>query len=268
MSLIVAITVIPSLYHLIYHKGPLLRYKKDKSGSKVCVGSFEDGEPRGERKPLYDESVAVAVEKTAGAKTVESANIAAVEQAEEKSKKRSKKKKEKKPRVDKTERKRSILFRMENGYGYLLSKVLTKRVWVCVVALIVFAGSVGLVFTTGMDFIPSVDKGIIEVNLRFDGSATLDEVNDATIQAVSVIREKYGENINYSYYTVGKQGMLPMNITGVARFHIDTKQLKTSETVNDVRELLENSKINANISVSEIDGVVAVYYTNLTLPTT
>lgn len=259
MSLIVAVTVIPSLYHLIYHKGPRPRYKKDKDGNKVLVGSFEEGEPRGERKPLYDESATVAVEQTSHS-VIETANVTAEEQAKVKPSKRRQKNKNKKPRVDKAERKRSVLFRMESGYGYILSKVLTQRVWVCVVALVLFAGSVGLVFTTGMDFIPSVDKGIIEINLRFDGSATLEDVNDATIQAASMVCEKYGEDIDYSYYTVGKQGMIPMNITGVARFHIDTKRLNTSETVNEVRELLEpltKSRIAKSISVSEIDGVVA-----------
>ena len=76
-----------------------------------------------------------------------------------------------------------------------------------------FAGSVGLVFTTGTDFIPSVDKGIIEINLRFDGAATLEDVNGVTKQAVDLVRSEYGEKIDYTSYTVGKQGMLPMNIT-------------------------------------------------------
>ncbi len=88
-----------------------------------------------------------------------------------------------KPSVDKAARKRNVLYRMENGYGKLLSLALAKRVWVCVIALVVFAGSVGLVFTTGTDFIPSVDKGIIEINLRFDGAATLEDVNGVTKQA-------------------------------------------------------------------------------------
>lgn len=257
MSLLVAVTVIPSLYHLIYNRSPRPRYKKDKDGNKVLVGTFEDGEPRGERKPLYDETSAIG--KAKETETAESTQKTAVvtdsadgEKTEKKNKKRTKK------QGSRAERKRNILFRMENGYGYILSKVLTKRIVVCVVALVLFAGSVGLVFTTGVDFIPSVDKGVIEVNLAFDGAATLEQVNDSTRKAVKAIRDKYGDNINYASYTVGKQGMLPMNITGVVRIHIDNSKLKTSDTVNAIRDLLQESDIDAkNIRVAEIDGVVA-----------
>lgn len=260
MSLIVAVTVIPSLYHLVYHKGPRPRYRKNKNGDKEIVGTFEDGEPRGERKPLYDENAPVVSNiATDAVPDVTDQAVTVNCEAKEGKPQKERKKKQRKPRsADKAERKRGVLTRMENGYGTVLSKVLTKRVWVCVVALVLFAGSVGLVFTTGVDFLPSVDKGILEINLRFDGSATLDEVNEATKQAVSAVRSEYGDKILYTSYTVGKQGMLPMNITGVARVHIDTKRLKTSQTVNDVRKLLANSGIKAkNIAVSEIDGVVA-----------
>lgn len=259
MSLIVAVTVIPSLYHLIYNRSPRPRYKKDKDGNKVLVGTFEDGEPRGEVKPLYDETAPIVTDtqKTAN-QPVKQVNTVTDSLTDDSRKKSKGNKKKDKKRGNRAERKRSVLYRMENGYGYVLSKVLTKRVWVCVVALVLFAASVGLVFTTGMDFIPSVDKGIIEVNLSFDGSATLEQVNAATQQTVKVIREKYGDNIEKASYTVGKQGMLPMNITGVARIHIDNKKLNTSQTVEDIRQLLNRSNIEAkNIRVSEIDGVVA-----------
>ncbi len=256
MSLVVAVTVIPSLYHLVYNRSPRPRYRKDKNGNKVLVGTFEDCEPRGTIEPLYNEASAVAEKSVANTDDVSAAVVTA--EITDGKRKKERNKKQRKPRsADKAERKRSVLTRMENGYGNLLGKVLTKRVWVCVIALVLFAGSVGLVFTTGMDFIPSVDKGILEINLRFDGSATLDEVNEATKQAVSAVRAEYGDKILYTSYTVGKQGMLPMNITGVARVHIDTKRLKTNQTVNEVRGLLADLNLAKNVSVSEIDGVVA-----------
>lgn len=256
MSLLVAVTVIPCLYHLIYARSPRPRYKKDKDGNKVLIGSYEDGEPRRESNALYDE-------KNVADNTVLSENVETAEVFDECGENvveggKKKNKKEKSRKVNAAERKRSLLYRMENGYGKVLSKVLKSRVLVCVIALVLFAGSVGLVFTTGMDFLPSVDKGVVEVNLRFDGSATLDEVNGETIKTLNAIRGKYGDKILYSSYTVGKQGMLPMNITGVARIQLDTKLLDTTETVNEIREILKTSDIKAkNVSVSEIDGVVA-----------
>lgn len=257
MSLIVAVTVIPSLYHLIYNRSPRPRYKKDKDGNKVFVGTFEQNEPRGKAEPLYDENAAVAVKETTDVPEPTVAETAVTDGENDGKGKRKKNGKNKKS-VDRATRKRSVLTRMENGYGALLSKVLNRRVLVCVVALAVFGASVGLVFTTGVDFLPSVDKGVIEVNLRFNGAATLDEARDATKQATDAIREEYGEDIQFASYTVGKQGMLPMTITGVVRVQTYVDKLDTTETVNDIRKLLQEKQINAaNITVSEIDGVVA-----------
>ena len=258
MSLIVAVTVIPSLYHLIYNRSPRPRYKKDKDGNKVFVGTFEENEPRRKSEPLYDENAAVAVKDEIADVPEPTVAEAAVTDGENgKRGKRKKDKKSKKP-TDRAARKRSVLTRMENGYGSLLSKVLTRRVLVCAVALVVFGASVGLVFTTGVDFLPSVDKGVIEVNLRFNGAATLDEARDATKQATDAIREEYGNGIQFASYTVGKQGMLPMTVTGVVRVQTYVDKLDTTETVNDIRKLLQDKQINAaNITVSEIDGVVA-----------
>lgn len=256
MSLIVAITVIPSLYHLIYGRSPRPRYKKDKDGNKVLVGTFEDGEPRGASKALFDES-AVAAQAKQPEPTAETAEEPASDKLSQKDKRRARREKLQRAYEQRGERKRGVLYKMENGYGNLLSKVLTKRVLVCVLALAIFGASVGLVFTTGVDFMPSVDKGVIEVNLRFGGEATLEEVDESAKQAVSLITDQFGEDILYTAYTVGKQGMLPMNITGVIRMQVDTKKLNTDETVNNIRNLLNGKNIAKNVSVSAIDGVVA-----------
>lgn len=259
MSLIVAVTVIPSLYHLIYSRSPRPRYKKDKNGNKVFVGTFEDNEPRGKAEPLFDETVDVKTKPTdAEVSEVKAAETVDGENKTDKKPKRGKRNKKLKNNVDRATRKRSVLNRMGNGYGKILSKFLTKRVLVCAVALAVFGASVGLVFTTGVDFLPSVDKGVIEVNLRFNGAATLDEANEATIAAADAIRDEYGDNIRFTSYTVGKQGMLPMTITGVVRIQTYVDKLDTTATVNDIRQLLKSKNINAsNVTVSEIDGVVA-----------
>ncbi len=62
MSLFVALTVIPALYHLIYSRSPRPRYKKDKQGRKILVGTFEENEPRSSSKALYDETTAIVNE--------------------------------------------------------------------------------------------------------------------------------------------------------------------------------------------------------------
>lgn len=267
MSLIVAVTVIPSLYHLIYSRSPRPRYKKDKDGNKVLAGTFEDGEPRGKSKALFDADISVTSTSAAADNAEQTAEQSACDErpteeqpsSSEKKDRKRKEKKSKKQRQNISERKRGLLYKMENGYGELLSKVLKSRVIVCVVALVVFAASVGLVFTTGMDFIPSVDKGVIEVNMRFDGSATLEDADADTKTAMDAIRGEYGDGILYSAYTVGKQGMLPMNNSGVIRIHVDTAKLNTAQTADGMRTLLSKTGLAhaKGVSVTEIDGVVA-----------
>ncbi len=208
MSLLVAVTVIPSLYHLIYKK-PRARRKKG--------GTYEDLEPRNKK-------------------------IATVSEKSGKKHKKSNKK----------------IHALENGYGKVLSKVLGKRVWVCVIALVVFDASVGLVFTTGMDFLPSVDKGLVEINMNFRNGVTLDETQQAGVKAAQIISEKYGDSLQYVSLTIGKQGMLATNISNVLRVQLDTSKLNTEETVQELRALLADADLNTNsLSVKAMDGVVA-----------
>ncbi len=228
MSLIVAITVIPSLYHLIYRKGPRKRFRKNADGTYTQLSSYEDNEPR-ER----------------------------INNRNDKSTERRRRFKEKADRLRARLHSGATISKMESGYGKILSKVLTKRVLVCVLALVLFGSSVALVFTTGTEFLPSVDKGVIEVDIDFDTAADIEVANAASKQAADVIREHYGNKLEYVSLTVGKQGLLAMSNSGVIRIQT-TKQLKTSETVQEIRDLLAEQNIQAkSVTVREMDGVVA-----------
>ena len=208
MSLLVAITVIPSLYHLIYRK-PRLNY--------------ENMEPRSNDKKEAKKQV----------------------------------RKEKREKI-KQKLERVSISRMENGYGKILSKVLKRRVLVCVVALVLFAGSVGLLFTTGTEFMPSVDKGLIEVDVDFHATTSLEEATEQSKQIVELIQSKYGDSLSYVALTVGEQGLLATHNTGVLRIQTVSGKLNTSKTVAEIRELLKEQNLNAqSVTVREIDGVVA-----------
>ena len=211
-SLFVAITVIPSLYHLIYRK-PRLNY--------------ESMEPR---------------EKAA-------------EQQQQ-----SNKKQDKPSKTSKLKQKlgKVSISRLEKGYGAILSKVLTKRGWVCLTALVLFAASVGLVFTTGMEFMPSVDKGVIEVNVDFSPTTTLSEATAQSQRVAELIRGKYGDKLSYVALTVGEQGILATHNTGILRIQTESGKLNTSKTVAEIRAMLKEASLDAqNVTVREIDGIVA-----------
>ncbi|MCH5152627.1 MAG: efflux RND transporter permease subunit [Clostridiales bacterium] len=213
MSLLVAVTVIPSLYHLIY-KNPLRKRH-----------AFEANEPRSNNTDKKAQRIA----------------------------KRQARNKRIKSRLH-----RISINRMENAYGNILTKVLTKRVIVCVVALVLFGASIALVFTTGTEFMPGVDKGIIEINVEFDTSVTLEQAQDTSKHIADTVSAHYGNKLEYLAMTVGKQGILATANSGVIRIQIDTAQLKTSETVQEIRQLIKQEGVSAkSVTVREMDGVIA-----------
>lgn len=225
MSLVVAVTVIPSLYNLIYRKSSHPRYKKDRDGNKVQIGTYESQEPR--------------------AKTV----------ADNKA---TKSHKTNNQRAKKVKLQHVSISKLENGYGKILAKVLTKRVFVCVVALVVFAVSVGLVFTTGTEFMPSVDKGVIEIDIDYDASTSLDDATRSGVEVAQLVSDHFGDKLQYVALTVGTQGILATSNSSVIRIQTDVSKLNTSETVQEIRELIADYGVSAkSVTVREMDGVIA-----------
>ncbi len=216
MSLAVALTVIPTLYHLIYKNPKKQRVRKNKDGTVTVLPSRESKEPR-----------AAAADKT--------------------------------PKKDKKRKKRApgaIVAKGENAYGTILKKALSHRGWVCVTALVLFTSSVLLVFTTGTDFLPSVDKGLIEVNISYDSSATLEKAKQLALTAADRIKNIEGEEIEYVSVTVGKQGLLATEITGKLRVQLGQANKDTGNAAQKIRSALEGMEVKS-VSVTEMDGVVA-----------
>ena len=228
MSLIVAVTVIPSLYHLIYRKAPRKRYEKNPDGTFTLVDDVQGS---------------------------------AREDIDNDNNKITERRKRFKQKLDnfRSRFNRASISRLENGYGKVLSRILTKRILVCVVALVLFAASVALVFTTGTEFLPEVDKGVIEVNVEFDSAASLDEAEATGKNIADLIRERYGDKLQYVSLTVGKQGLLATSNSGVIRIQTDMSKLKTKETVQEIRELIASADgiVAKSVTVREMDGVVA-----------
>ncbi len=237
MSLIVAVTVIPSLYHLIYRKARGKRYVK---------------QPNGEFSLEEQDSSSAASENEANENAAANAQEDSAADSSDKTARRQRKRK--------SPRRAKLTFqRFEDGYGKVLSKVLTKRVWVCVTALVLFGASVALVFTTGTEFLPSVDKGVIEVDVDFDTSIDLQTAKQTGEIIAQTVRDHYGDKLQYVSVTVGKQGLLATGNSGVIRIQTDVGKLRTSQTVQEIRELVAqiDGLAAKNVTVREMDGVVA-----------
>ena len=275
MSLFVAITVIPSLYHLIYKNSNRPRYKK-VNGERVLVGSFETQEPRAAERALLDGTPAIVVQdseiqsidQNSGVTQVEAIADGSLSEEDNSSTDDNAtadgEAKAEAPTLTKRQKFKRWwnnpqgVHKMEGVYGSALSKLLKNRVVVCLVAFAVFGASTALVFTTGTEFLPAVDKGLIEINMSFDGSSTLDDCKEVGQIAATLISQKYGDKLQYVSLTVGKQGILETNNTNVLRVQLNTGKLNTEKTTQEIRELLQNAKLNAqNVSVSAVDGVVA-----------
>ena len=143
----------------------------------------------------------------------------------------------------------------ELKYQNFLKKILGKRTLICVIAIVVFGLSTVLVFTSDIEFLPSIDKGIVEVTLAYDNDKTLDEVrttSDIAIEKLASI-----DNLEYLASTVGETSITDTSITTKIRLQMDYKKIKTKDCLEDIRKKLNEVNGIKNIKIVEIDGVVA-----------
>ena len=213
-SLIVALTVIPTLYCAVYSDKVMLAGKALESRVKQIK------------------------DKVGGTKKTD---LTAAANAE-------------KPAVSRREKRFRPLASLMRAYDSFLRAALKKRWLVLLIALVIFAGSVGLVFVTGTEFMPSVDQRTIEVSIYFDASDNLAYCEEKTRLVYDDIYEKVPD-IKYISSTVGTIGLLSTAPSGVIRLLLEDGGEKTKKTLANVREIAENYGLN--VSVTEVDGVLA-----------
>ncbi len=244
-SLLVAVTVIPTLYSLFSGGARML-----KGGNLTPVGG-EDGDKSEEsEKKMCGETAATATDATADTAVC----VATVFDTDGQ-------------KSTKTDVKRGRFFKpvvmnaVSSFYEKILPSVISKKIIVVIAALAVFAASIGLLFTTGTEFLPSVDKGLVEISLGYYGGANLTEAETDATALANVIEDVEGvKNISVS---VGVQGLLAFNNTGSISVKLDGKR-KTEEVTEEIRTVTEKVradgllKYTATAAVSEIDGVVEV----------
>jgi HAE1 family hydrophobic/amphiphilic exporter-1 len=149
----------------------------------------------------------------------------------------------------------TIMNGISSLYRKVLPKVLSKKVVTVCAAIVIFAGSVFMVTLTGTEFLPSIDKGQIEVNMTYGANAQIDEVETDVKKFAEAITEKI-DNIDYLSVSVGKNGLLALTDTGIITVQLTTSK-HTDDVVQEIRQLAKDSDITGTVTVSEVDGVVA-----------
>lgn len=233
-SLIVAVSVIPALYSLFGGGKRLLKGGKLK---KSLAGT--------EQKITAEISVDPDI---CADETQKDGEIVTENTAE----------KPKKPFKEKLAvlKQSKIMDAIASFYGKRLPKVLNKKLITVLSAVVIFGASIGLLFLTGTEFLPSIDKGQIEVNMTYGSNAELEEIqNDVYAFAEAIQREI--PNVDYVSVSVGKQGLLALTDTGLIKVQLSTNR-GTDKTVAQIRALCEGEfKPAGTVTVKEIDGVVA-----------
>ncbi|MDE6867849.1 MAG: efflux RND transporter permease subunit [Clostridia bacterium] len=211
-SLLVAVTVIPTLYTLFCGGRRIL--KENAPRRKMPVPVEEQAAPvqaETEKKKSFREKIAVL----------------------------------KKP---------VVMDGCTRAYSKVLPKVLSQKLVTILVAAVVFGASIGLLFLTGTEFLPSIDKGQIEVSMTYSG-ASLEEVQDDVLEFSKRISEEV-DGIDYLSASIGKNGLLALSDSGIITVQMKSNK-NTAQVVNRIRALAEEYKPTGSVTVKEIDGVVA-----------
>lgn len=228
-SLIVAVTVIPALYALFGKRQGML-----KGGN---LAPSLDGLPPAEEGVAKSEIAPPAPE----------------EERDEPIGKEGKTPLRERLRVLKEPR---LMNGVTAGYAKILPAVLNKKLVTILTAVVVFAASVGLLFLTGMEFLPSIDKGQIEINMSYGSTSEIGAVEQDVFAFAERVRDNV-QDIEYISVSVGKNGLLALTDTGIITVQLTTNR-GTSKVVEQIRSLAQGeNKPAGNVTVKEVDGVVA-----------
>lgn len=263
LSFIVAVTVIPALYAMTSRFDGLLkggRFKKSATAkAAVSSSAAEDAVKEEAVKEDYKNITFETSGETDGNAAEAGGENMPPESGERGAGKEKKAKKSFGERMKRLAEPR-IMTAVTSFYGRILPAVLKRKIIPILSAVIIFGASIGLLFLTGTEFLPSIDKGQIEVNMTYDSGVALDEIEQDVWKFAGKIREKYADNLEYVSVSVGRNGLLALTDTGIITVQLKTNR-GTENTVNEIRSMAENDadgiEGRSGISVKQIDGVVA-----------
>ena len=236
LSLIIAVTVIPALYAMFANGKRML-----KGGSLSPELSGENRETT-EPTPIPEAEATPETMQTAAAPETP-------DSGESKKTFRERLKTLKEPR---------LMTAITNFYAKILPRVLNRKIVPILSAVIIFGASIGMLFLTGTEFLPSIDKGQIEVNMTYGSTANLEEIQRDVSAFASRIEENV-DDIEYVSVRVGKNGLLALTDTGIVTVQLTTNR-GTDAVVDRIRKLNETDSgkhPDRSVTVRQIDGVVA-----------
>ncbi len=241
-SLIVAVTVIPALYAMLCGKKRMLRGGRlSKSLPEATISAY----------PEVKAEIQPAAENADGALPADVTAEGKEQPVLQNTGKKSRLAALKEPR---------LMNGVINFYGKILPKVLNHKAVTILAAVIIFGASVGMLFLTGTEFLPSIDKGQIEVTSTYEAGTELGVIKEDVSLFAEKIESEFKDNLEYISVSVGKHGLLALTDTGIITVQLKTNR-GTDDYVRRIRELSENdgnaAPERSGLSVKQIDGVVA-----------
>ena len=233
-SLLVAVTVIPMLYALLSPDRRLLT-----GGALAAKAALSDEAARQdvhENALLSDGGTAAAV---ADARTDGTPAESAAP-----------KKKAKRPH-------NRIMTATADFYGRVIHAALRHKAVIVLVMAALFSASVALALTAGTEFLPSVNRGQIQVDLTYAAGTDL----SAAQADAELLADRIGEldGINGVSVSVGVQGLLAFDNTGVISITTDGDATELTQTVRGTVRAVRDEGLmphTSSASVGEIDGIV------------
>ncbi len=237
-SLIVAVTVIPTLYALfeggkrMLKGGNLTQGVNAESGEQLTVDGILNGAQTADAQPDVQSAQpqADAAQESANPKAAKKSRLSFWKNS-------------------------AVMDRITAFYYRLLPKVISHKLVTILVALVIFGSSIGLLFLTGMEFLPSIDKGTVEVTMSYGSGKDLQTVQQDVLGFADVIKDNI-ENIDYISVSVGKNGLLALTDSGVITVQLTTNR-NTDKVVEKIGDLAASHSTVGTVTVRQIDGVVA-----------
>ena len=218
-SLIVALSVIPSMYAKF---GGRLRKKKQKEESQTEVSPESAGQA---------ETVAVAEEEP-----VTQPNAEVSEES-----------------VAPARAKKSLMKKTEEAFGKLLHLSLGKRWVVLTLAFVFFGASVGLLFTTGQEFLPAMERGVVEVTVETE-EGTVESTEQKLLEVAALIRENFPE-VQTVTTSIESGNILDLGTRGSIGIKLKEGARRSKVVANEMRSVLAGVQ-GAQVTARAIDGVV------------
>ncbi len=253
-SLIVAVSVIPALYAMFNGKKRMLK-----------GANFQKSANTESAQQPAEKSVQCIAQPSATTEGCIEKPVSA-----EKGEKQKKPKKSFKERLTALKEPK-IMNGISSAYGKILPAVLNRKLITILTAAAIFGASIGLLFLTGTEFLPSIDKGQIEVTMSYGSGERLENIQDDVSSFAFALQEGFDdkdgnrvepiENIEYVSIKIGKNGMLALTDTGIITVQLTTSN-GTDDIVNQIRDRAEkysekDNAVNRAVTVRQIDGVVA-----------